>query len=102
MSRYFISFKVNSANWPADPKVALAGAEANFAAHDEMLKAGIIKESGAFNPGEGYIIVELPSFEEAYKLSHRMWPGMTMDIREVIPWEKNKEIALSVLREQVK
>jgi hypothetical protein len=48
------------------------------------------------------MIVEMPSLEEAYKLAHRMWPFATMEIREIISWEKTKEIALSVLREQAK
>ncbi len=102
MSRYFISFKLNSAIFPADPKVALKVAEANFAVSDEMLKAGIVTDIGTFNPGEGYMIVEFPSLEEAYKLVERMYPHMISDIREIISWEKTEEIALSNRREQVK
>ena len=102
MSRFLISFKLNSALWPVDPKLALKAAETNFAASDEMIKAGVIKDMGSFNPGDGFMIVELPSLEEAYKLSHRFYPHMTVEIREIVSWEKTKEIALSVLREQAK
>ena len=101
MSRYLISYKVNSAIQPADPKVAFKQTEANMAKADELLKAGIFKEHGSFNPGEGYIIAEFKSKEEAYKLAQRFWPGITMNIREVISWEKTKEIVLTTLKEQV-
>ena len=91
---------MSPATWPADPKVGLKLAEANFAAADEMLKAGIVKEFGTFGPGDGYMMAEFPSFEEALKLGQRFWPGMTMEIREIISWEKTKEIVLSILKEQ--
>jgi hypothetical protein len=102
MSRFLILYKVNSAVQPADPKIALKLTEASMAAHNELVKAGIIKESGALNPGEGYMITEANSFEEAYKLTNRFWPNIIADIREIIPWEKNEEIVLSSLREQAK
>ena len=100
MPRYLILYKVTPATHPADPKVALKESEANFAAADKLLKAGIFKEHGSFNPGDGYIIAEFPSLEEAYKLSQRFWPGITMEIREVISWEKTTEIVLSIIKEQ--
>ena len=100
MSRYLISYKVNSAIQPVDPKVALKQTEENMAKADELLKAGIFLEHGAFNPGEGYIIAEFHSKEEAYELGQRFWPGITMNIREVISWEKAKEITLTILKEQ--
>ena len=102
MPRYLISFKLNSATYPVDPKVAFKMTETNFALHEQLEKAGIIKETGSFNPGDGFMIAEFPSFEEAYKLAHRFWPHMTMNIREIISWEKNKEIVMSILREQAK
>jgi uncharacterized protein YciI len=102
MPRYLILYKINSAIQPVDPKVALEETEANLAAVEELQKAGIFKEVGTFNPGEGYLIAEFPSTEEAFKLAQRFWPGVLTDIREIIPWEKTKEIILSSLREQVK
>jgi hypothetical protein len=102
MTRYLILYKINPAIQPKDPKVLLKQTETNMAAADELTKAGIIKEQGGFNPGEGYMIAEFPSLEEALKLGQRFWPGITMEIREIIPWEKTKEIVLSVLREQAK
>ena len=101
MSKYLILYKINAATQPADPKVALKETEANLAAVDELQKAGIFKEVGTFNPGEGYLIAELPSLEAALKLGQRFWPGVITNIREIISWEKTKEIVLSSLREQL-
>jgi len=100
MAKYLILYKVNPATQPADPKVALKEAEVNLAAAEELLKAGIFKEAGSFNPGDGYIIAEFPSLEEALKLGQRFWPGITMEIREIISWEKTNEIVLSTLKEK--
>jgi uncharacterized protein YciI len=102
MSRFLILYKINSAIHPADPKTALEETEANMAAVDELQKAGIFKEVGTFNPGEGFIIAEFSSLEEALKLAQRFWPGVITNIREIISWEKTKEIVSSTLRERVK
>jgi hypothetical protein len=100
MPRYLILYKINPATQPADPKAALEQAETNMAAADELLKTGVFKEHGAFNPGEGYIIAEFPNKEEAYKLGQRFWPALITDTREILSWEKTKEIVLSLLKEQ--
>jgi uncharacterized protein YciI len=102
MSRFLILYTINSAIQPADPKTALEETKANLAAVDELQKAGIFKEVGTFNPGEGFIIAEFPSLEEALKLAQRFWPGVITDIREFTSWEKTKEIVLSNLKEQAK
>lgn len=96
-----ISFTLNSAIFPTDPKVALKVMEVNFGAMGELLKTGIVTDIGTFKPGEGYMIVEFPSLEEAYTLAERWYPHMSADVREIIPWEKTKEIAFANRREQV-
>ena len=96
-----ISYKLNSAIFPADPKVALKVMVANFGAMGELRKAGIVTDIGTFNPGEGYIIVEFPSLEAAYTLAERFYPHMIADVREIISWEKTEEIAFANRREQV-
>jgi uncharacterized protein YciI len=100
LPKYLILYKVNPGTQPADPKEALKQTEMNLAAADELHKAAVFKEQGAFNPGEGYIIAEFPSKEEAVKLAQRFWPEIITDTREVVSWEKTKEITLSILREK--
>ena len=102
MPKYLILWKLNSAIYPTDPKAALALAEANFAAVDEMIKAGIVKDTGGINAGEGYMICEFPSYLEAVKMANNWFPGMLTDIRELLPYEEMKEIILSIIREQAK
>jgi len=50
-------------------------------------------------PGNGLIIARFPSFEEAYRVGNRFWPMLTLEIRELISWEKTKEITLTQLKE---
>jgi uncharacterized protein YciI len=99
--RYLILYQVNASHQPTDPKVALKETEASMAGVDELVKAGVFKETGSFNPGEGYILAEFPSREEAYKVAERFWPAVSTQTREVVSWEKTKEIVLSGLKELV-
>ncbi len=99
MPEYLIRYKVNPSKQPDDPKVAYEGVKATFAGHDALVKAGILKHSWGTDPGSGVIIVKFPSFEEAYKLGNRFYPGMSMEIQELIAWDKVKEIVLSQAKE---
>ncbi len=99
MPEYLIRFKVNPSKQLDDPKAQYEGVKATFAGHDALVKAGILKHSWGTAPGSGVIIVKLPSFEEAYKLGNRFWPGMSMEIQELIAWDKVKEIVLSQAKE---
>ena len=41
------------------------------------------------------IVAKFPSFEEAYKVGNRFWPMRSTEIREVVSWDKVKEIVLA-------
>ncbi len=99
MPEYLIRYKVNPSKQHDDPKAQYEGVKATFAGHDALVKAGILKHSWGTGPGSGVIIVKFPSFEEAYKLGNRFWPGMSMEIQELIAWDKVKEIVLSQAKE---
>jgi hypothetical protein len=45
------------------------------------------------------VIAKFPSFEEAYKVGSRFWPGITLEIQEILAWDKVKEIVLSQAKE---
>jgi hypothetical protein len=70
-----------------------------MASADELTEAGIFKHHWSTAPGSGVVIAKFSSFEEAYKLSNRFWPRISMDIQEIITWDKVKEIALSQAKE---
>ncbi len=99
MTKYLISFKVNPSKQPDDPKILYEMTKAVFAGGDALMEAGVITHSWGTGPGAGILIVELPSYEEAFKLSTRFWPGMSMEIQELIAWDKVQEIVLSVQKE---
>ena len=94
-----IRYKLNPSKQSDDPKVALEETKVAMAGADELMKAGVFKHHWAIAPGEGLIIAKVPSFEEAYKVGNRFWPGITTEIREIISWEKSKEIVLGQLKE---
>ena len=95
-------WKVNPALQPTDPEIALAMTQANFAAANDLLKAGVFKEMGSLGPGEGFAIAEFPSGEEALRLGSRFFPMMLTEMREIISWEKTQEIVLDEAKAAVK
>jgi hypothetical protein len=99
MPKYLVRFKVNPSKQPDDPKALYEATKAAFAGGDELMKAGIIKHSWGTGVGTGVLIVKLPSFEEAYKLGNSLWPMMSMEIQELLAWDKVKEIVLSAQKE---
>lgn len=54
----------------------------------------VFRHHWSTRPGEGVIIAEFPSFEEAYELDNRFWPTHTLEIQAIISWDKVKEIVL--------
>jgi hypothetical protein len=102
MPEYLVRFNVNASKQIDDPKVAYEAVKATFAAADEMMKAGILKHFWGTGVATGVLIVELPSFEEAYKLGNRFFPGMSMDIQGLVPYDKVKEITLGLAKEAAK
>ena len=99
MPEYLVTYKVNPSKQPNDPKVQSEATKATFAAHEGLVKAGVIKHSWGTGPGEGVMVMVLPSFEEAYKMGNRFWPAMSMEIQELIAWDKVEEIVLSLQKE---
>ncbi len=79
MPKYLIRYKVNPSKQHDDPKVAYEATKTAMAGADELMEAGIFKHHWSTAPGSGVIIAKLPSFEEAYGLGNRFWPGISMD-----------------------
>ena len=99
MPKYLISYKLSPSKQSDDPKVAYEATKIAMGRVDELTKAGIFKHHWSTAPGSGVIIAKFPSFEEAYSLGNRFWPGISMEIQEIIAWDKVKEIALSQAKE---
>jgi urease accessory protein UreE len=99
MPEYLIRYKLNPSKQHDDPKVAYEAMKVAMASADELMEAGIFKHHWSTSPASGVVIAKFPSFEEAYKLGNRFWPMISMEIQEVISWDKVKEIALPQAKE---
>ena len=98
MSRYMVLFEANSSAWPTDPKQILAMWEGAIAGGDQLLKGGMLKEVGWFNPAKGYAIFEADSKEKVLGFVAPFFPYYNQEIHEIAPWEKAKEALLSSAR----
>jgi hypothetical protein len=101
MPKYLILYKVNSSQQPTDPQLALQFFDMNVAAIEGLKKAGIIKDIGTLAPGEGYLIVEYSSFEEAVKAFNPFFPAISMEIREVLSWEQTVDVVKADLETKI-
>ena len=99
MPKYLIRYKLSPSKQSDDPKVAYEAMKTAMSRADELMEAGIFKHHWSTGPGAGIIIAKIPSFEEAYGLGNRFWPHLSMEIQEIITWDKVKEIALSQAKE---
>jgi len=88
MPEYLIRYWVNPSKQPDNPKVLYEATKAAMAGANELMKAGIFKPNWGTGIGAGVAIAKFPSLEEAYKLGNRWWPMMTMEIQELIPFDK--------------
>ncbi len=99
MSKFLIRYKLSPSKQSDDPKIAYEAMKIAMGRADELKEAGIFKHHWSTAPGSGVIIAKFPSFEEAYSLGNRFWPGISMEIQEIISWDKVTEIALSQAKE---
>jgi hypothetical protein len=88
------------APWPRDPAEAAKLREMSWAAIDDLMKKGIIKEFGFFlNGTSGYTIGE-GDVDEAFKDVSMFLPYYEQEVHEVIPYEKGKEIVRAYVKAQ--
>ncbi len=99
MPKYMIRYRVNPSKQPDDPAASYEATKVAMAAADGLAEAGVFKHHWTMGPGDGLIIAKFSSFEEAYRVCNRFWPMLTVEIRELLSWEKTKEITLAHLKE---
>ena len=108
MARHLILWRQNRAAiqlMPTDPSESLKMNERMFAAIDDFIKKGDIEEFGFFpetNAGgaSGYAIRK----GEATDIARGVWsflPFIIMEVHEIIPWEKGKEITFERFKAMV-
>lgn len=99
MPEFLIRYWVNPSKQPNDPRALYEATKAAMTGVDELIKAGIFKHQWGTGIGAGVAFGQLPSLEEAFKLGTRFLPQKSMDIKELIPWDKVKKIVLSTQKE---
>jgi len=80
------------APWPADPVESAKIIERAWAAMDDLIKKGLVKEFGFFlDTTSGYTIGEGES-ADAFRSVGMFTPYWESEVHEILPYEKGKEI----------
>lgn len=90
MARFLILWRSSTA-WPTDPVESSRLSEKMWAAIDDLIKKGVVKEMGWFLDGaSGYTIGEGEAADTFRNVS-MFSPFIECEVHEVIPYEKAKE-----------
>jgi len=102
MAKYLSLWRVNPMAWPTDPAEAVKLLEMLFAATDNLIGAGVVKEHGWFLDGaSGYAIMETES-TEALRVAQMFDPFLEqVKVEEIVPYETGKEITRGVWKAKV-
>jgi hypothetical protein len=94
MAKYLVLWRLSpTAPWPTDPAEVIKLHEMLYAAADNLIKAGVIKEHGFFIAGGGYTIYEIESLE-AFRVGQMWLPFVeAVKVEEIVPYESGKKIA---------
>lgn len=92
MARFLGLWRLNELVWPKDPAEVSKMREKVWAGVDGLLKKGEFREFGYFLDGtSGYVIGEAES-TVAFKNACMFVPYYKVEVYEIIPYEKGKEI----------
>jgi hypothetical protein len=90
-----------SAPWPTDPKQTLELEEKMWAMIDGLIKKGEIEEFGVFPDGYTGYLISKGTAEDFLRNTESFLPFVISEPHEIIPYEKNKEIARAMLKAQI-
>jgi len=91
LGRYLVIWRSNLAAWPKDPAEGLKLLEQSYAAIEELMKKGVVKDYGDFVDGmSGYITCEGEPADIFRGLGLEGQPFWTSEVHEVVPYEKAK------------
>jgi len=102
MARYLILWRMSSsALQPTDPSKSSELNEKMFAGIDGLIKKGDIEECGAFPDGtSGYVIAKGETID-IFRDACMFQPYILVEVHEIIPYEKQKEILRALLKAQI-
>ena len=101
MTKFQIVWRRNvQAPWPADRTKIAENLDEMFDAIERYMDAGMIKENGFFvDAHSGSFIFEGTS-ADVLKITSFFSPVIAFDIKEIIPYEKGKNVMLESLHEK--
>ncbi len=102
MARFLILWRPNLlAQRLKDPSENLKFVEKAIATIDDLIKKGEVEEFGFFpDANSGYIIIKGES-ADVFRISEMFYPNILGEVREIVPYEKGKEIALALAKDKV-
>ncbi len=77
--------------WPADPEKSLGMNELLWAAMDDLMKKGLVKDYGIFPDGASGFLVCEGETANVYAAVNMFIPFVSSDVNEIISYEKQKE-----------
>jgi len=101
LARYLVTCRSNpAAPWPKDPDEYSRFMEQVWAGFDDGIKKGVIKDIGFFFDGwDGYAIIEGEG-ADILKGNIAFFPYWLTDTREIVSYEKAKEISKALVEAQ--
>jgi len=98
VDRYLLLWRVNFSFWPMEASKSLELNEKMWAAMDDLMKKGLVKDYGIFLDGQsGYLIAEGEA-ANLYMAANMFIPYVSAEVHEIISYEKQKEIMRAMLQ----
>lgn len=102
MSRFLILWRQNTAAaWPTDPSEGLKMNEMMMDKIEQLMKKGEIEEFGFFPDGSSGYGISKGEASDVFRRVSMFQPFINVEVQEIIPFEKGREISRAVMKEQI-
>jgi len=102
VARFLVLWRVNPiAPFPTDPSKALELDEKVWAAIDGLMKKGEVEEFGVFADGYSGYAIGKGETVDVYRDVIMFHPYYLVEVHEIIPLEKQKEIVRALYKAQI-
>jgi len=102
LARFLVLWRINPiAPFPTDPSKKLELNEKMWAGMDGLMKKGEIEDYGVFPDGYSGYAISKGETVDVYRDVLMFHPYFLIEVHEIIPYEKQKEIIRAVLKAQI-
>ena len=84
------------AQWPTDPSESLKLNERMMGTIADLMKKGEIEEFGFFTDGTSGYVISKGEAVDIFRRANMFQPYITVEVHEMIPFEKGREISRAV------